>query len=221
MVDYIKHKRKFSVIGACKGAIASLVGIIPAAGYVSIWCAAAIGFLTAVAVSSMQNVNRWLRIDDGLEVFKLHGIGGMCGAFLTGIFATSSVSALDGLPTLAPGAIDGNGVQVAKQIAEIAAIASYSFVCSVVMLLLLKYIPGMHLRVQDEAEMVGLDLDQFFDESIGEWSLWEAQDGPQKGSLDQGRLKRASMSVVGGVNPSSSEGSEEDGIKEKQGDKIA
>ena len=189
-VDYLKHGRKFSVIGACEGAIAGLVGITPAAGYVSLWSAAAIGFITAVVISSLQNINEWIHIDDGLEVFKLHGIGGMVGGFLTGCFATVKVSSLDGL-TLAPGAIDGNGIQVAKQLAEICAIASYSFTLSCIMLLIMKYIPGMELRVSDEIEMVGIDVDQFFDETVGEWALWE-QEGhgtvegvPQKGSLSR------------------------------------
>jgi ammonium transporter, Amt family len=74
-VDYIKHKRKFSVVGACEGVVAGLVGITPGAGYVSPWCAAAIGFLTAVIIACLQNFNKWIKIDDGLEVFKLHGIG--------------------------------------------------------------------------------------------------------------------------------------------------
>jgi Amt family ammonium transporter len=173
LFGYIRHGRKFSVIGACEGAIAGLVGITPAAGYVSLWCAAAIGFITAIVICCFENVNEWLHVDDGLEVFKLHGIGGMCGGFLTGIFATSSVSSLDGIPTLAPGAIDGNGIQVAKQLAEIAAIASYSFSVSLIILMIMKYIPGLHLRVTDEAEMIGYDVDQFCDEVIGEWALFE------------------------------------------------
>jgi Amt family ammonium transporter len=177
MFGYIRHGRKFSVIGACEGAIAGLVGITPAAGYVSIWCAAVIGFLTAICICCFENVNEWLRVDDGLEVFKLHGIGGMCGAFLTGIFATSSVSSLDGV-SLFPGAIDGNGIQVAKQIAEICAIASYSFICSAIMLFGMKYIPGLHLRVKDEIEMIGYDVDQFHDETIGEWALFEEGGSP-------------------------------------------
>jgi Amt family ammonium transporter len=49
-----------------------------------------IGFLTAIVCALCQDVNAWLHIDEGLEVFKLHGIGGMVGSFLTGIFATSS-----------------------------------------------------------------------------------------------------------------------------------
>lgn len=171
-VDYIKHGRKFSVVGACSGAIAGLVGITPAAGYVNVWCAAVIGFLTAVVCALVQNVNEWLHIDEGMDVFKLHGIGGMVGSFLTGIFATEGISLLDGV-TAASGGYDGNGIQVGRQFAEITAISSYSFLVSCGLLLILKYIPGMHLRVTEEAEMVGLDVDQFFDEQIGDWAMFE------------------------------------------------
>jgi Amt family ammonium transporter len=172
MVDYIKSGRRFSVVGACEGAIAGLVGITPAAGYVNVWMAAVIGFLTAVVCALCQNVNEWIRIDEGLDVFKLHGIGGMVGSFLTGIFATSAISMLDGV-TVGSGAYDGNGIQVAHQLAEIAAISAYSFTVSCALLYILKFIPGMHLRVTEEAEMMGLDVDQFFDEQIGDWSLFE------------------------------------------------
>lgn len=90
LVDLIRHKGKFSVVGACEGAIAGLVGITPAAGYVSVWLAAVIGFLTAIVCALCNNVNDWLHIDEGMDVFKLHGIGGMMGSFLTGLFATSA-----------------------------------------------------------------------------------------------------------------------------------
>lgn len=172
-VDYVKHKGKFSVVGACSGAIAGLVGITPAAGFVSLWIAAVIGFLTGAACSCVQNVEKWLRIDEGMDVFKLHGIGGMIGSFLTGIFAQTWVASLDGLGTEAPGAMDGNGRQVGLQLAEICAISGYSFVVSCILLYIIKFIPGMHLRVSEEAEMIGLDVDQFFDEQIGDWTLLE------------------------------------------------
>ena len=171
-VDYFKHGRRFSVVGACEGAIAGLVGITPAAGYVGVWPAAAIGFITAVVCALLQDINKWINIDDGLEVFKLHAIGGMCGSFLTGIFASESISMLDGF-TSAPGGLDGNGIQVGKQLAEITAISAYSFTVSCALLLILKYIPGMHLRISDESEMNGLDLDQFFDEQIGDWGMFD------------------------------------------------
>ncbi|EXJ66927.1 uncharacterized protein A1O5_10122 [Cladophialophora psammophila CBS 110553] len=194
LMDYIKH-RKFSVVGACEGVIAGLVGITPAAGYVSVWCGAAIGFITAIVVNLSEPINDWLHIDDGLEVFKLHGIGGMCGAFLTGIFASASVSSLDGF-TIAQGAIDGHGVQIAKQLAEIAAIAGWSFTLSVIMLLILKYIPGLHLRVTDEVEIIGLDLDQFSDELIGEWSLFQDDATNRRSSIAQ-----INAQITQGINP--------------------
>jgi Amt family ammonium transporter len=202
MVDYIKH-RKFSVVGACEGAIAGLVGITPAAGYVSVWLAAVIGFITAVVCALCQNLNKWIRIDEGLDVFKLHGIGGMVGSFLTGIFATSSVSMLDGF-TAAPGGIDGNGMQVGKQFAEITAISAYSFLVSCALLYILKYIPGMHLRVSDEAEINGLDLDQFFDEQVGDW-----------GVFDELEARKMTTSIVAPGTPPIQEvsGSDDEAIK--------
>ena len=140
----------------------------------SLWSAAAIGLITAGVVCSLKNVNKWLHIDDGLEVFKLHGIGGMVGGFLTGIFATSRISALDGGSAYS-GAIDGNGIQIVKQLGEICAISAYSFSVSFCLLMILKYVPGLHLRVTDEVEIMGYDLDQFHEETIGEWALWEIQ----------------------------------------------
>jgi ammonium transporter, Amt family len=97
---------------------------------------------------------------------------------------------LDGA-TSAPGGIDGVGAQVGRQFAEIAAISAYSFTVSCILLLILKYIPGMHLRVTEEAEMIGLDIDQFFDEQIGDWSMLEhlearsldKSEGPSSGAV--------------------------------------
>lgn len=167
LVDWIKTRGKFSVVGACQGAIAGLVGITPAAGFVSVWLAAVIGFITSIVCALLQDINNWMHIDEGMDVFKLHGIGGMVGAFLTGIFASSSIAALDGV-TEASGGIDGNGMQVGKQLAEICAISVYSFTISCILLYILQWIPGMQLRVHEEAEMIGLDRAQFVDEQIGE-----------------------------------------------------
>jgi len=79
---------------------------------------------------------------------------------------------LDGV-TSAPGGIDGNGLQVGKQFAEITAISAYSFIVSCALLYILKYIPGMQLRITEDAEMKGLDLDQFFHEQIGDWGMFD------------------------------------------------
>jgi Amt family ammonium transporter len=172
LVDMIRNKGKFSLVGACEGAIAGLVGITPAAGCVTVWLAALIGFLTAVVCSLCKNINDWMRVDEGMDVFKLHGLGGMVGSFLTGIFADQYISALDG-GSLIPGAINGEGVQVGKQLAEICAISAYSFVMTAVILMIMKYIPYVGVRVSEEAELVGLDASFFVDEQVGDWSVLE------------------------------------------------
>lgn len=169
LVSYVKHGFKWSVKAACEGIIAGLVGITPAAGYVQPWLAAVIGLLTGIICCFAEGLNDLIGIDDGLTVFALHGVGGAVGSFLTGIFATSRISALDGMGSEYSGAIDGNGGQVGLQLADIVATLSYSFVVSCILLLILKYTPGMGLRVSSEAEEMGLDLDQFYDEVVGEW----------------------------------------------------
>lgn len=135
--------------------------------------------------SALQDINDWIHIDEGMDVFKLHGIGGMVGSFLTGIFASSSVSLLDG-STDAPGGIDGNGAQVARQLADISSIAAYSFTVSLCLLMIMKYlgkfVPFMALRVSEEAELRGIDEDQFFEEEVGDWSLFEHGAVPHHGS---------------------------------------
>ena len=71
LVDYLKDGRKFSLTGVCEGIIAGLVGMTPAAGYVSVWCAAAIGFITSIIISLLQNINDWIGVDEGMDVFQL------------------------------------------------------------------------------------------------------------------------------------------------------
>lgn len=174
IVDMIRTKGKFSATGACEGAIAGLVGITPAAGYVQVWLAAVIGLLTGAGCASLHNLNKWIRVDEGLDVFKLHGVGGMIGSFLTGLFATSQISLLDGA-TEAPGAIDGVGIQVARQLADIATVSSYSFVVSLALAFALKFIgkcvPMMDIRIHEDGEVEGLDMHEFFEEEVGDWSI--------------------------------------------------
>jgi Amt family ammonium transporter len=90
---------------------------------------------------------------------------------------------------MASGGIDGNGIQVGLQFAEITAISAYSFTVSCLLLLIMKYIPGLHLRVSDEAEELGLDLDQFFDEEIGDWSIYH--------ELEKKRYEDAAQTILG------------------------
>lgn len=72
-VEGLVEETYYAVVGACEGAIAGLVGITPAAGYVHVWLAVAIGFITSIVCALCENLNDWVHIDEGLDVFKLHG----------------------------------------------------------------------------------------------------------------------------------------------------
>ena len=204
LMDKIFRKR-FSVTGACCGVIAGLVGITPAAGYVPIWASWIIGFVTAIVCSSCGFINALLRIDDGLDTFKMHAIGGMCGAVMTGIFAADYIAAADG-SSIPGGWISGNFVQLGYQIVEILAICSWSFTITCISLLIMKYIPGLHLRIELEDELKGIDGAELLEETVGDWTMMHS---------DQQRLDHnpAATSTFIGEVPPSSEGSIEQGDK--------
>lgn len=87
-------KHKPSVLGLASGAIAGLVGITPAAGFVSVQSALAIGAITsAVCFVSATKLKYWFKYDDTLDAFGIHGVGGIVGAVLTGIFVSQEISA--------------------------------------------------------------------------------------------------------------------------------
>lgn len=185
IVDFIRYRAKFSSVGACEGAVAGLVGITPAAGLVSPWLAVCIGFIASVICSLCRDFNEWIRIDEGLDVFKLHGIGGMVGAFLTGIFASAHESMLDG-QTDQPGGIDGNGVQVGRQFAHICSISGYSFVLTIILLIPFKFLPGwMNIRVNEDAEEIGLDSALLIESQIGDWNIMSPYNGTVTSGFDQ------------------------------------
>jgi len=91
------YSRKFSILGFCSGIISGLVGITPAAGFVPVYTAALIGFVTAVCCFYTNKYKHLLSIDEGLDIFALHGVGGFVGDILTGFFAASWAPALDGV----------------------------------------------------------------------------------------------------------------------------
>ncbi|KAK9479382.1 ammonium transporter AmtB-like domain-containing protein [Lipomyces japonicus] len=170
VVDMIKYKGRFSIVGACEGCIAGLVGITPAAGYVPVYFAALIGFVTAVGVRVCENVNEWIGVDEGIEAFRLHTIGGVIGSLMTGLFATEWVAKLDGAST-GSGWLDHNYRQLGYQLAEITSIAGYTFVVSMILLLVIDRVPGLKLRVPEHEEIEGVDNFLLMDEGIGDMEL--------------------------------------------------
>ena len=91
------HKKKPTVLGACSGAVAGLVAITPAAGYVTPMGAMAIGLLVSFACYGAILLKGRLGYDDSLDVFGVHGVGGAFGAIAVGVFAVSSMTGLAGV----------------------------------------------------------------------------------------------------------------------------
>jgi Amt family ammonium transporter len=146
------HKGSPSVIGAVSGAIAGEVGITPASGFVDPSSAIVIGFLAGAVCYGAILLRQRLKIDDALDVWAVHGVGGTLGIFLTGVLAVAAVNAgYSGL-------IDGNPHQVVVQLVAIAATWIYSAVATLIILKAVDLAVG--LRVGEDEEEAGLDASQ-------------------------------------------------------------
>ncbi|MGK9231797.1 ammonium transporter [Inquilinus limosus] len=144
-------KGKPSVLGIISGAVAGLVAITPASGFVNPTGALVIGIVAGiVCYFAATSVKKALGYDDSLDVFGVHCVGGIVGAILTGVFADPSVN------SLGTGLLYGNPGQVWIQIEGVVATLIWSALVTLVLLVLIKAVMG--LRVSEEAERDGLDL---------------------------------------------------------------
>ena len=138
--------------GAASGIVAGLVAITPGCGYVLPWAAVLFGLFVSPFCYAACKLRNKLQIDDTLDSWAVHGIGGMVGAFMTGIFATPDVNA----PYT--GAIYGRPVMLGYQMAAITVASSFSFTLTLVMLIIMKKTIG--IRVSEEVEDEGLDMSE-------------------------------------------------------------
>ncbi|WP_341842365.1 ammonium transporter [Chitinophaga caseinilytica] len=146
--------RKPSVLGFCIGAVVGLVAITPAAGYVGVPQSLFIGFVAAIVSNLVVHFKNKSSIDDTLDVFPCHGVGGMVGMLLTGVFASQAVNPL----ISESGWAYGNFSLFYKQLLGLLLVVSYSFAVSWA---IFKFINFIHpLRVSDEEEELGLDVTQ-------------------------------------------------------------
>ncbi|KAJ2724947.1 hypothetical protein GGI07_001609 [Coemansia sp. Benny D115] len=150
-------EHKFSSFHFCSGAVAGMVCVTPAASFVSTWAALPMGVIAGVCCYYAIGLSLRLGIDDCIDVFAVHGVGGLLGVFLTGIFANKSVIELDGIPS-SGGLINGNGRQLAIQLAALATSAAWSFAVSFIVLKAMNYVPMFRFRVDPDAEEHGLDF---------------------------------------------------------------
>ena len=156
------HNGKPTALGAISGAVAGLVAITPASGFVQPMSALAVGFAAGLFCFLMVFVVKNLfGYDDSLDAFGVHGAGGTLGALLTGLFATRLINPIFGkdVPT---GAMDGHWGQVLNQLAGVGIAWSISIVGTLVLLFVVHKTMG--LRLSPEQEAAGLDLSQHNEE---------------------------------------------------------
>ncbi len=153
--------RRPTVLGTVTGAVVGLVAITPAAGFVTPLAGIPIGGIAAVISyygMTLLKIKRGL--DDSLDVFACHGLGGAWGALATGIFASIAVN-----PAGADGLIYGGGMQVLKQLVSIVAVGAYAFIGTLILGKLVDITIG--LRVGQAEETVGLDISQHGERAYG------------------------------------------------------
>ncbi len=156
------HNGKPTALGAISGAVAGLVAITPASGFVQPMSALLIGLLAGFFCSFMVfKVKNFFGYDDSLDAFGVHGMGGTLGAVLTGFLATMVINPVygKGVPT---GALDGHWMQVLHQLAGVAISWGISIVGTLILLFVVDKTIG--LRVTREDEIAGLDLSQHGEE---------------------------------------------------------
>ena len=138
-----------TAVGAASGAVAGLVAITPAAGFVTPGAAIIIGAVAGFLCYNACNLKRRLGYDDALDVVGVHGVGGTWGAIATGIFAAEAIGGTSGL-------LEGNGGQVVTQLVAVFATYAFCGVGTFAILCIVRYTVG--LRVHEEDEEMGLDL---------------------------------------------------------------
>lgn len=142
---------KATAVGAATGAVAGLVAITPAAGFVEIWAACVIGFVAAIVCYGAVQLKVKLRYDDSLDVVGVHLVGGIVGALLTGVFASAAVNGVDGW-------LYGDAGQFVDQAIGVGVTMLFSFVASAIIFFVVDKTIG--LRVSEEDEDRGCDISQ-------------------------------------------------------------
>ncbi len=142
---------KPTTLGAASGALAGLVAITPAAGFVPVCSSLFIGFIGGIVCYLGLFIKEKFHFDDALDVVGLHGVGGTWGAIATGIFATASVGGVSGL-------VEGNAGQVWSQFVSV--VATWVFVYIITRVIIFIVTRFVSLRVDEEAESAGLDISE-------------------------------------------------------------
>ncbi|CAK1354864.1 unnamed protein product [Cercospora beticola] len=168
LVDY-RLERKWSVVGFCSGVVSGLVCITPGSGYVPPWAAVIYGLCAGIGCNFATQLKYYLGADDALDIFAVHGVGGILGNLLTGIFAADYIAHLDGSTRISGGWLNRHWIQLAIQLADTVTGMAYSFTMTVLILILISFIsrwvPALKLRASPAEEDTGMD-----DAELGEFA---------------------------------------------------
>ncbi len=130
-----------------------------------VWAAVPYGILGAGFANYATKLKFMVRIDDALDIFAVHAIGGLVGNICTAFFAADYIARLDGYTEIPGGWLNQHWEQLGQQLADSFSGGLYSFVGTSIILFVLNLIPGLHLRAREEAEILGID-----DAEIGEFA---------------------------------------------------
>ncbi|KAK7207857.1 ammonium transporter AmtB-like domain-containing protein [Myxozyma melibiosi] len=165
LMDY-RLEKKWSTVALCSGIISGLVAATPASGLIPLWASVALGVFSGIACNLSTELKFVFKIDDALDIFAEHGVAGIIGLLWCGFFATDYVIGLDGVNLRATGAgLNGNWSALYKQLAYVCACSGYVFAMTCLICFVLDHIPGLKLRADENAELLGMDEDQ-----IGEFA---------------------------------------------------
>jgi Amt family ammonium transporter len=150
VLDLIRN-RHCTAVGAATGAVVGLVAITPAAGFVTPAAAIAIGIFAASASFFAMQLRARTQLDDALDVFACHGVAGIVGALLTGIFATKGVNAAGG-----DGLLAGNAHQLVVQLLAVLATIALAAIGTAILLTVVRLFGGLRISLADE--IAGIDV---------------------------------------------------------------
>ncbi|KAG8748091.1 hypothetical protein FRC10_008824 [Ceratobasidium sp. 414] len=186
LLDF-RLERKFTMVGFCSGTIAGLVAATPASGFIPPWGSVVLGIVTGAVL-----VKYLIGIDDALDLFAEHAVGGILGLLANGLFADGEIIALDGVNIGVPGGwIRHNYKQLYIQFAYVCATCGYVFVMTAILAKLVDICPGLGLRATEQGEILGMDDDQIgefvqdFVEVRRDFDSWSPLAGDKANDLHQ------------------------------------
>lgn len=153
LLDY-RINRRWSMVGLCSGTIAGLVAATPSSGYLHPWASVIVGVVSGVLCNFATKLKFLFHVDDALDLFAEHAIGGIIGLLFNSFFASSTIMAMDGVTTAVP---DEWVKQLYKQFAYICATSAYTFVFTALIAKTVDAIPGLSLRCTKQEEILGMD----------------------------------------------------------------